>query len=252
VGFSCPANNTFIITIPGNIDKIRIQAWGPGGIGVGTAANFSASGGGGGYVEAIVGGVGNKIMGIIVGENPNLNTALDVKTTWVAVNNLEFKALAGENASNDLTMIAMRGGEGGGFTVVNSNPGESSGRSWIGFKGQPGSDIQYRFDQINATTFARSMIGGNGGDGAMTMNTGGKGFYQYFNQTTNSPIAQARSYNGLTPGGGGGAPLYVFTDVNQTGGNGLVIISFAHSTVTNSTPPTPNNPPPDRSSNQQR
>ncbi|HEX2627884.1 MAG TPA: hypothetical protein VHM26_02705, partial [Chitinophagaceae bacterium] len=67
VGFSCPANNTFIITIPGNIDKIRIQAWGPGGIGVGTAANFSASGGGGGYVEAIVGGVGNKIMGIIVG-----------------------------------------------------------------------------------------------------------------------------------------------------------------------------------------
>jgi hypothetical protein len=202
-------------TVPANVTKIRIQAWGGGGLGYSVSVNntyFGAGGGGGGYIEGDLDVVGGTIIDLTVGNGAN---GLNVGTLSYILNPIDgsfFKEYPGENSIYEGAFNRIFSGSGGMF--------ESNTTSYIGLSGEAGRPSIIRYDQISSTDFGQAIYDGNGGNAGNSVSTGGIGGYLLINTTTNSVMSQARGSIGKVPGGGSSARIA------NNGGNGRVIIYF--------------------------
>ncbi len=216
VGFT---GGTQSFVIPDTVDRIEIEAWGPGGGGAGSGTdNFSfqvggGGGGAGGYVRAIADVTPGESLTITVGlagsgGSNNQNGTTGTSNTTVVGSFGTITAAAGGGGQN--TDLGNIGGNGGAASAVGSyiftfaSPGAS------GEFGQKGNNL-------TGASFSFFIEGANGGKPTM----GGDSV----NQAAEDPINTAP-----TPGGGGrggSMPVLFHTIPDGTkGANGLVILTY--------------------------
>lgn len=207
-------------TVPTNVTKIAVEAWGGGGTGGSTVTSpflgavGGGGGGGGGYVKAWFSVVPGSTVNIVVGKGGTASTsATSSSVTYGAVT---VSADPGNNAVTTVPALGglvCAGGRGGGITV-------SSGfQSFIYVKGADGQAPTYTVSVIGSNQYADNYQWGRGGDAGNTVNTGG---------TSGQSVGMGLSYHysaasiGGAPGGGGGGDRGRITN----GWDGVVVVRW--------------------------
>jgi hypothetical protein len=221
------ATGTGTWTVPAGITKVLVECWGAGGGG-----NTYAGGGGGGYVQVVFqvtpAGVVSFMIGI-GGAGTDLPTATNGGDTYVTIPSSGSNVIArgGGGAYRTLSgsTIIANGGLGGGYL----NPFLPPLIDITGQKGQNGKGNKVEYYQGPSGNLIKTEFGGDGGDGANSVNTGGGGLSTIANLTTNTIIRYSGAANGTAPGGGGcggyeGGSAGTFLGSN--GGSGKIIIHY--------------------------
>jgi hypothetical protein len=213
--------------VPAGITKILVECWGAGGGG-----NAYAGGGGGGYVQVVLSVVPASVLSFVIGgggagaSSGNATTGGD---TYVTMPLLPVNVIArgGRGATSFLsgTTIYAGGGIGGGYL----NPSTPPLSNITGQVGQKGKGNRVEYYQGPSGNLIKTEFGGNGGDGANSVNTGGLGLTTIANITTNTIIRYEGAVNALAISGGGGAgndggTAGIFLGGN--GGGGKIIIHY--------------------------
>lgn len=183
------ASDTF--TVPDNIYKIKIEAWGAGGGGSNTAGGGQGGGGGGG------GAYGLQIFSVIPGQS----IAITVGSSGAG----GAPGAAG-TASTALTLSA--GGGFGGLT--------STGVGGVGGVGGTATGAVLSINGSNGSASAGNAAATDGGIGGGSPNGGGGGVA--------SPTAAHTI--GVTPGGGGAGGSNGLGTQGGGGGGGRVVVWF--------------------------
>ncbi|MGG9972279.1 glycine-rich domain-containing protein [Ferruginibacter sp. SUN002] len=185
-------NNTW--TVPAGVTKVYVEVWGGGGGG-----GFGTGGSGAGYIVGKFVVTPSSSITITVGAGGNYGT----ETTNGIIGGIS-------SVTYGAIVLTATGGEGGvrsqaaAFNPPAGGSFNASGlTNYIGYYGTPGQVTTYAFNQINATEFASTTYFGNGGDAAMSPNSGGKGGYRLFSTPIYKDVNA--STNAVNPGGGGGA-----------------------------------------------
>ncbi len=199
-------------TVPAGVTKIWVEAWGGGG---GVGISSGSGGGGGGYVSAIFTVVPSSTVNITVG---TAGTSGGSPTAGgnSTVSNASSLVIANGGAIGD--PIGYLTAPGGGGSVG----GTSSYFIQAGEAGHPNKSEYY---QGGTSTFYEALTAGKGGDGANSVNTGGRGTYILYNITTATNVRVTYGSNGRMPGGGAGA-LGNFGGIIYNAGQGMVIIHY--------------------------
>lgn len=202
-------------SVPAGVTKIKVQVWAGGGTGtgVGGSLNMGAGGGGGGYIEGYFTVTPSTNVNVRVGNGAGAGSP-NAGNSQVDYNAILLAAFPGGNATYDAGLTRITPGAGGTFFGTGIT-------SFIGLQGQPGSATILRYDQISATEFGRSTIGGSGGHAGNTCCTGGSSSYFYYNITSAIVLSQTLGTNGQIPGGGASADA-----IGNAGGHGRVIIYY--------------------------
>ena len=199
--------------VPPGVTKIAIEAWGAGGGG-----SNNGGGGGGGYIRASFTVVPDDVITFTIGvggAGASTNSTGGLSTTVLA---------------GSVTIVASGAvggsprGSGGGYTAA-----PAAFTNYFGAFGENGHGKQTEYHQTGTSSFIEISLGGYGGDGAQTENTGGLGAYRILNVGG----ATVRSYQGSIgkqPGGGGGAGFELLSAAlslpGYNGANGLVSILY--------------------------
>jgi hypothetical protein len=202
-------------TVPAGVTRIRVEAWGAGGGG-----SNGAGGGGGGYVMALFTVTPGQIISInngLGGAGGGTSSSYG-DDTEVVVGAYTVNAAGGSGAS--ATSYGM--GSAGNVTGGSIN--------YIVLRGEQGHHCTTSFYN-NGSTYFEQSIGGDGGHGGNSINTGGRGSYRVFLGA--SPYTQQRQMSadqGKQPGGGGGSGWLRIADGGYssgvTGGAGMTVISY--------------------------
>jgi hypothetical protein len=196
-------------TVPANVTKITVEAWGGGGGGATT--NKSAGGGGGGYAASIV----------------NINSGTNTIPFEVGLGGAPGNN--GGNSNFDATLVGA-----GGFSGVNgssSGSGGSANNGSIMHNGGSGG----------------IGIGNDGGGGGSSAGPGGHGGNATYRNGGSPPLGggaggaggvannQAGS-NGTIPGGGGGGQAGPgAANPSGSGANGQIRITYSTFSITSTT-----------------
>lgn len=201
---------TYSWTVPANVKRITIEAWGSGGGG----SSYSG-GGGGGYIIATF------------SVTPGQNIVATINFGGSTGNGANTPATPGGNTlvTVEDTTITAFGGSGGtaGSQIATATGGfynisESGFRNFFAVRGDPGKSIEYTFTN-NGTNAMEIVSNGNGGNAGNTNNTGGLGSYRVaFVATPSSSIRSRLPEVGRQPGGGGGSGYILISGGSSTGG----------------------------------
>lgn len=205
-------------TVPANVTRVRVEAWGAGGGG-----SRSGGGAGGGYIIAQLDVVAGNTLTITCGTggapgtNGNGGTGTAGSNTTVdvsAATSTQLVAFGGNGA------ILNQPGMGRGGFSSNGNVQN------IIYSGENGTATTETYSEFQAGVFFTTVNYGKGGDAPFAPNTGAKGGFLVYNTANINAINRIYAPgNGLTPGGGGTG--YTETSIYGTyGGNGMVIIRW--------------------------
>lgn len=201
---------TYSWTVPANVKRITIEAWGSGGGG----SSYSG-GGGGGYIIATF------------SVTPGQNILATINFGGSTGNGANTPATPGGNTLVTVgdTTITAHGGSGGtaGSQIQTATGGfysisENGFRNFFAVRGEAGKSIEYMFTN-NGTNALEIVSNGNGGDAGNTNNTGGLGSYRVaFVATPSSSVRSRLPEVGRQPGGGGGSGYILISGGTSTGG----------------------------------
>jgi hypothetical protein len=208
-------------TVPADVTKLTMEAWGGGGTGGSTVVSplqgvmGGGGGGGGGYVKANFTVVPGGTINIIVGKGGTAAAA--ASSSSVTVNGITVSAEPGGNAVSTAPLVGgltSTGGRGGGLAVSDGNF-----RSYQFTKGADGAAPIYTVSIVATNQYTDNYQWGSGGNAGNSSNTGGTGG-QSVGLGLNYHYSQG-SFGG-TPGGGGGGDRGRITP----GGDGLVVVRW--------------------------
>lgn len=197
-------------TVPAGVTKVVIEAWGGGAGGM-----QHAGGGGGGYIRAQFDVNAGATLSVVVGTRGTggLTTGSaggSSSVTVPAVGGTYTVMASGGSVSQNVGNVTYA--YGGTYSV---NPGYAN---YTGTEGSPGLPNQYIYTEVSAGVFQQIVMGGKGGDGGNTLNTGAAGSYSF-------PNIIYVAANGLDKGGGGGGGIPSVSG-GGNGGRGKVIIWY--------------------------
>jgi hypothetical protein len=200
VGFTLPGPYSW--NVPVGITKILIEAWAGGGTG-----GPNGGGGGGGYIQAIFLVTPGQMISINVGAGGTPASGGAGGHSSV-IGTYEAYAYGGNPSFG-------QPGFGGQFAA--------SVASYFGFWGEAGHISSDKYEQSDVSSFVKSTYYGNGGNGANTNNTAGRGEFRSVNASNSAFIKSYSGIGGMAPGGGGGG---TYSGGAYGGGNGMVIIRY--------------------------
>jgi hypothetical protein len=205
--------------VPSGVTKIAVELWGAGGGGASVGG-----GGGGGYIMGVfsVTPGSNITFGVGVGGTGTSNgvsSGGDGTASKVTIGGVEIDAYGGSGAVYNSLGSYFASGQGGGYYA------DANFTAFYGMNGQSGTVTKKNYAQVGVSIFYEIVQMGDGGDGANSINTGGKGTY-YISTPGNFPsfsdIRFTGGNTGKVPGGGGGSYF-----VNSFyGGNGMVVFHY--------------------------
>lgn len=201
--------------VPATVTEVLVEVWGAGGGG-----NKYAGGGGGSYVAALLTvPPGGKVpIQIGMGGTGLVNVGIDGGETKIK-SPYDITAGGGKGASvsSSGTVTVVSPGNGGLASVP------SSFYKFRATAGQRGNQAESSFNQVASSNFVEVVTGGNGGDAGNSFRTGGQGSYAI----KKIPAFFAPAETGRIPGGGGGAGIFLESDVPGTNGSqGLIVFHY--------------------------
>ena len=200
-------------TIPADVTKIVVEAWGGGGGG-----SQYGGGGGGGYIKSHFTVKPGTTISVNVGAGgqggtTRANTGIATTVTIPDATAATYTLYANGGLGAYMVGNNINSAYGGGYSI---NPGYYY---YMGMSGQSGTPNIYGYTQTAAGAFFEIINSGKGGDGGNSLNTGGPGGFKIQNGL------QAQPAQGIEKGGGGGGGIAnVFN--GAYGGRGKVIIWY--------------------------
>lgn len=204
------SSSPHIWTIPAGINKILVELWGAGGGG-----GPEGGGGGGGYVKAQIIVVPGKQYSITIGQggtgSSSTQTGADGGDTSLSGEGIQqLIAQGGESATSFST------GEGGDAIIVPAT------LQAFRINGEDGNPTIREIKEYAPVDYINHWVYGNGGDGANSVKTAGKGCTVGRGVPPNTtPIYGSNTNKANLPGGGGGG-----CELGEDGGEGYAIIRW--------------------------
>jgi hypothetical protein len=198
-------------TVPANVNKIMVEAWGGGGGG-----NQLGGGGGASYYAVIINVAPGNVLTLNVGER-GAGAAL-------------LGASNGSSTSISINGITALVGGGYGATATSAGPLDgalpsTSFPNYFGIRGQSGKGNNYDYGQTSSANFVKIINYGDGGDAGNAIESGGYGGIKITNSVTVAEDLTSGTSAGINFGGGGGGGI-LGNGFGGNGAHGLVIVHW--------------------------
>lgn len=198
-------------TVPANVKKIMVEAWGGGGGG-----NQFGGGGGASYLAAIINVSPGDLLTVGVG------TGGDGAALTAATNGIY----------STFSINGVTANVRGGYAATAGTPGPLDGQSpatsftnSFGIRGSGGKINNYSYGQTSSTNFVKIINYGDGGDAGNAPGSGGKGGIKITNSVNTAEDLISAVSPGINYGGGGGGGI-LGNGLGGAGSDGIIIVRW--------------------------